>query len=465
MSAMPSVTPTPAVSATPAQRVEIAERAVLGKLLQLGRRNKAQADYERVEHLEPIDFTKPIHVKTWEAMKAIAARHDNLNITTVEDQMSKSLGRAIEKTGRAYLYSLLDGQYGDVVDSAKIIRRASWRRKVKAEAQALVTMADNDTLTEDQIMEQTNDKAERITQAGIALTGKTGISLHESVGMLHDRVQVGMSARENEGEVLYYGIRTGLKAIDDVTQGLQPGEVTVVAGKTGTGKSAFAIKVAKNAMQTGSRVCFVPLEMTHLQMTQRFMAIETRIHGTAIKTANIPSDDMPRFIEACHRIQGYEMSHQFTYLSLEPRPNIHQLKAKLIAHINLYSPQLVVIDQVSIEAMSGTHPRLDEKQIIGEIMVELKALAEKYRIHFLILAQLNRAGSGQDGQRPILNNLANSSSVEKAAQTVIFLYRETALEQKPIEPVEFIFAKNRDGWQGTKYGNFIPALTDYVDAP
>lgn len=465
MSALPATTPTLAPNATPAQRVEIAERALLGRLLQLGKRNKAQADYERVADLAASDFAKTSHGLIWTAMKAIVVRQDNLNITTVEDEMSKSLGRAIEETGRAYLYALLDGQYGDVADSAKIIRKASWRRKLKAEARAMDKLADDDNLTEDQIIEQTNDKVERITQAGIALTGKTGVSLHESVGMIRERVMLGANARENDGEVLYYGIMTGLRAIDDVTQGLQPGELTVIAGKTGTGKSAFAIKVAKNATQTGNRVCFVALEMTHLQMTQRFMAIETRIHGTAIKNADIPTDAMPRFIEACNRIQALEMSHQFTYLSLDPRPNIHQLKAKLIAHINLYSPQLVVIDQVSIEAMSGSHPRLDEKQIIAEIMVELKALAEKYRIHFLILAQLNRAGNTQDGQRPTLNNLANSSSVEKAAQAVIFLYREPTPEQKPIEPVEFIFAKNRDGWQGTKYGNFIPSLTDFMDAP
>lgn len=466
MSAMPSPAPqNKSVAISPAQRVELAERALLGRLLQQGRRGKAQGDYERVADLMPDSFAKPSHGRIWKAMKEIAARQENINITTVEDEMSKALGRAINEVGSAYLYGLLDGQYGDVEDSAKIIRKAAWRRTLKAEADAIHKLADNDTLTEDQIVAQTNDKVESITRAGIALTGKTGITLHESVGLTHDRVQIGMKAREEDGEVLYYGIMTGLRAIDDVTEGFQRGEVTVISGWTGTGKSALAIKIGKHAMQTNNRVCFVPLEMTHLQMTQRLLAIETRINSKAIRMADIPLDAMPRFVEACQRIQGYDMSKQFTYLDIDPRPNINQLKAKLIAHINLYSPEIVIVDQVSIQAMSGTRPRMTETEVIGEIMPELKALAEKYNIHVVVVAQLNRAGNGRDGQRPALENLASSSSVEKSAQIVIILYRENAQEQKPIEPVEIIFAKNREGWTGTKYAHFIPAFTDYVDQP
>lgn len=463
MTTLPANVAKPILSPLTAERVEIAERALLGRLLILGERGKAAGDYERVADLPKSDFVKPFHGLIWDAMKSLASRQDNINVTTVEHELAKGLGRAITGEASSYLEGLLKGRPGDVEDSAKIIRRASWRRKLKTEAREIDKLADNDALSEDQIMQQTNDKVERITQAGIALTGKTGVTLHESVGILHDRVQMGMQARENDGEILYYGIMTGLNAIDEVTQGLQRGELTVFSGLTGTGKSALAIKVAKNAMQNNHRVCFVPLEMTHLQMTQRLMAIETRINSTAIRMADIPRDAMPRFVEACSRVRGYEMSRQFTYLDMEPRPNINQLKAKLIAHINLYSPELVIVDQVSIQAMSGTRPKMTEMEVIGEIMPELKALAEKYNIHVIVVAQLNRAGSGRDGQRPTLENLASSSSVEKSAQVVVILYREHTQEQKAVEPVEIIFAKNREGWVGTKHASFIPAFTDYVD--
>lgn len=463
MTALPANVAKPILSPLTADRVEIAERALLGRLLILGERGKASGDYERVADLTKSDFVKTFHGAIWEAMKALATRQDNINVTTVEHELAKGLGRAITGEASAYLESLLKGRPGDVEDSAKIIRKASWKRRFKATVRDLDKMADDDNLTEDQIVGKTAEQVERIIQQSIALTGKTGISLHESINILHDRVQIGMQSRQSSGEILYYGIMSGLHAIDEVTQGFQRGEVTVIAGSTGTGKSAMAIKIGKTAMQNNHRVCFVPLEMTHLNMTQRLMAIETRISGTAIKNADIPNEAYPRFQEACKRIQGYEMSHQFTYLDIDPRPNIHQLKAKLIAHINLYSPEIVIVDQVSIEAMSGTKPNMHENEIIREIMPELKALAEKYLIHFIVIAQLNRGGSGHDGQRPTLNNLASSSSVEKSAQIVILLYRESNQEQKAIEPVEVIFAKNRDGWKGTKYASFIPALTDYVD--
>lgn len=464
MSAAPATSNKPAPIALTVERVETAERHLLGRLLQLGQLGKARTDYERVSDLKPSDFGKQSHSLIWQAMQSLSARQENINLTTVEDEMGRALGRAINGEGASYLLSLTSGKFGDVADSAKIIRKASWRRKGKAAAREMDKMFDNDMIDETQVLEQTTELVERISQGAIALTGKTGVSLHESVGMVLNRVQLAAQAREEDGEILHYGIMSGLKAIDEVTLGFQPGEVTIITGSTGTGKSALGIKIARNAMLTGNRVCFVPLEMTHLQMTQRFMAIETRINGTAIKLGTIPTETLPRFFEACGRIQAREMSKQFTYLDLDPRPNIKQLKAKLIAHINLYSPQLIIVDQASIEAMSGTHPRLDEKQVISEIVVELKALAEKFNIHFVIIAQLNRAAKNvADGQRPTSENLASSSSVEKSAKTVIILYREKKQEQKPVEPVEIIFAKNRDGWEGTRYANFIPSLTDYVD--
>jgi replicative DNA helicase len=463
MSAYPATSsPAPAVSVSTPQRVEIAERALLGRLLKLGTAGKAQADYERVSDLAPESFSKKSHSIIWQAMQAIATRQENINITTVENEMRKILGRDLIGEGATYLEDLMKGQQGDVGDSAKIIREDAWQRASERYAGEMVKTLQNDKLTIPQKVERLNTLNEKIIRESIAVTGETGITLHDSIALMRDRLQAQMDARA-DGEIIGFGVMTGLRAIDEWTNGFQRGEVTVFAGPTGMGKSALAVKIAKHAMQDGNRVCFVPLEMKPLEMTQRLMAIETQINGMAIKTADIPIPDRPRFLEACNRIQGYKESHQFRFLEMEPQPNINQLIVSLNQHMLLYGAELIIIDQVSIEAMSGTHPAMHESQVLREIMMGLKKFAETKNVPIVVMAQLNRAGSGQDGQRPTINNLAHSSSVANAANAVILLYRPNVQNQQAIEPIEFIFVKNRGGDKGIKEALFIPAFTDYVD--
>lgn len=460
MSALPVTSSSKsAVSVSAPQRAEIAERALLGRLLKLGIVNKAQADYERVSGLKGSDFAKRAHGIIWEAMQAVAKRGENINLTTVENEMRKTMGREINA---AYLQELAKGNHADVGDSAKIIREDSWQRASERYAGDMMATLQNEQISIAQKIERLNTLNEKIIRESIAVTGETGITLHDSLAIMRERLQAQMNARE-DGEIIGFGVLTGLRAIDDWTNGFQRGEVTVFAGPTGMGKSALAVKVAKHAMHDGNRVCFVPLEMKPLEMTQRLMAIETQINGMAIKNGDIPEEDRPRFFEALNRIQGYKESHQFHYLELEPQPNINQLIVALNQHMLLYGAELIIIDQVSIEAMSGTHPAMHESQVLREIMTGLKKFAETKNVPIVVMAQLNRAGSGTDGQRPNITNLAHSSSVANAANTVILLYRPNMQNQMTIEPIEFIFVKNRSGDKGIRDAVFVPAFTDYLD--
>jgi replicative DNA helicase len=210
--------------------------------------------------------------------------------------------------------------------------------------------------------------------------------------------------------------------------------------------------------------------MTHQEMTSRLMAIESRINGSALQNGPVPREYLPRLAEACQRIQGFRESEQFWYLDFSPvsatasvvLPNIQDIRIKLAQHMNLCGADILIIDQVSIEAMSGTRPNMDEKMILREIITGLKKLAEYYNIPVVVMAQVNRAGDGEDGQRPTLKHLANSSSMGNTPDLVLFIYRSVA-ERMAVEPVELIVAKHRGGETGVASVNFIPALTDFQD--
>jgi replicative DNA helicase len=468
MTAAPVYDSKAAPTITTAHRIDAAEKSLIGRLLNLGLRGKAQGDYERVADLKFSDFVNRRNGLIFHAIKEIAARQESISLVTVEHELGKTLKsgtmRAIDEVTPAYLTALLSEHQGDVGDSAKIIRKASWRRRVKDKARELDKLADSDALTETEIMSAVVSLGEDLGKQAAALTGKSGVTLRDSVGEFWKRLEFQAKTGDTG-----YGIMTGLHGLDALTKGFQRKKLYVIAGPSGKGKSALGIKIAKEAMHRGARVGFIPLEMAHDEMTSRLMAIESRIDGSLLQTGPVPREYLPLLAEACQRIQGYKESEQFWYLDFNPDastsvslPNINDVKIKLAQHMSLEGADILILDQVSIEAMSGTRPNMDEKAILREIITGLKRLAVYYNIPIVVMAQVNRAGDGEDGQRPVLKNLANSASMGNTPDLVLFIYRSVT-ERMAVEPVELIVAKHRGGQTGIALANFIPSLTDFED--
>lgn len=468
MTALPDVSK-PVASTPRVQRVTIAERALIGRLLILGQRGKAQGDFERVEDLKFSDFVHRPNGLIFHAMKEITARQEKISVTTVENELSKTLKnstmRAIEEVTTSYLYELMEGRYGDVEESAKIIREAAFsRNSERLLIEAIETIRD-DHMAPTNKAERVLEYVKQIESRSLAFTGKTGTSLYDSVGQFWQRIEAQVKALEH-GEVTGYGILTGLNAVDGFTNGFQRGKVYVLVGPTGTGKSALGIKVAKEAMQRGARVGYLPLEMSHDEMTNRMMAIESRIDGSLLQTGRVPKEYMARLAASCKTIQGYTESQQFWYLEFEDLldlPNINDIRTKVTAHMKTHGADLLIVDQLSVEAMSGTKPNMDEKVILRQGINGLKALAIYYNIPILVMVQPNKSGYGKDGKRPDLLDIAWTSSIANAAYVVMMLYRDITQAQQAVDPMEIIIAKNRGGSRGTGYVNFLPALTDFED--
>lgn len=465
MTAMPASNTTnlttPAFS--PLQRVHVAEVNVIGRLLQLGMKGRAQGDYERVSDLEPSDFDKPSHQSIWKAIKSIADRHENISLATVENELRKALGRDLNEAGAAYLRSLIEGHYGDVVDSYNIIREASWVRNGTRTVGEMSKVIENERLSPGDKIARIDDLADRLKHQASALSGRTGTNLRDSVGEFWTRIEMQSQTGETG-----YGISSGLNAIDQYTNGFQRGKLYVFAGLPGDGKSALGIKIAKEAMHQGVRVGHIPLEMKHEELTSRLMAIESRIDGSWLQTGKVPKEKLPLLAEACRRIQDLQESEQFWYLDFSPDsasasvslPNINDVRVKLAHHMRLYGADLLIVDQASIEAMSGTHPSMDEKRVMLQIITGFKKLAEYYNIPIVVFAQSKDV---EEGQRPrLMKHLANSTSMAKAPDVVIFIHRPST-ERMPIDPIEFIVAKHRGGPIGIGAANFIRSFTDFQD--
>jgi len=384
---------TPLVAAPQPARLSSdgAEVTLLGRLLTLGAANKLGGEFEQVSTLKPSDFSVQRNGLVWHAMTEIAKRGDKISLQTVEKQLERPLkngsGLALDLVGLPHLHNLMTHRQGDINECAKIIRREAFRRKTEASADMIHRIANNRSLTETEIMGKIADEIAVLQTLQSQIDGHKSVSFYDSVGQFWERIQ---SAQAN-GEVMGYGVRMGLKCVDDVTQGFQRGKVYVVAGYTGQGKSSFAAKIARAALHQHARVVLIPLEMEHDEMTQRMMAAESGIDGALLMTGRVPREDLPRLAAAVTCIQGYQESQQCVYLEFEPGPTMAQIEAKLSAHMAVHGADIVILDQLSIEAISG--PRADSKPVeyLAAAAKRLKELAKIYNVPVIVMAQLNRA--------------------------------------------------------------------------
>ncbi len=436
-----------------------AERALLGRLLTLGYKGKANAAFEQSSDLCWDDFYERKHQIIWHGMKQIAERSEAITLDTVEAELQTTLKnsttRAIDVVKVDYLKDLLAYPHGDILEMVKLIRKASIKRKASLSVKAMQAIIDDDKCTLPQMMDGLMSHTSAIALSVSALDGKPSITLHEDVSDLARRTAAARKAYEN-GEALAFGVLSGYREIDDVTYGFQRRELVVVTARPGIGKSAWAVNVALNAMRQGTRVLIIPLEMSHNAMTARLMAIESGISAAKIKMGALTDEECKKLAAAFKTVQGYTASKQFHYLSFEASPTMAQVGAKLHQHMSVYGADLIIFDQLSPEAVSGM-PRDDEKTMMSKSVAMLRGWADKYNVPVVSMAQLNRAGEG----RPTLKNLAASDAMGRTPDTVIAIHREE--QSGYVWDTEFIFLKQREGATPIVHLDYIPTLTKFTN--
>ncbi len=442
-----------------------AERALIARLLSLGVTGKSSAAFEQVADLKPSDFSARRHKLIWHAMRELHGRADTISLTSVEAELNRPLKdkslKAIEEVTPAYLAELLTQRAGDLLGSAKIIRRAAARRKMRDMAHDMDALMSDETHTEQEAMTAALEMMHRVASQVQALDGHTGTTMHAALADVF--AQVGARQRAvSAGDTSSYGIASGYPALDAVIHGFKRGHLYVVAARPSVGKSALAINLAMSAMRQAARVLFIPLEMTAHEMTSRALSIESDLTGSDIETGNVSLEDFDLLAECMVRLQGYQASKTFHFLEFEPLPTMAQIELKLHQHMMLHGADMIVFDQLSPEAISPLKPDLTLHKFISDSVNTLRTWAKKYNVPVLSMAQLNREGDRTPDGKPRLTHLAGSDSIVRAANTVILLHRETGVVKEYGDTVDVIIAKNRGGDETTIQLRYIPQVTRFV---
>jgi replicative DNA helicase len=252
------------------------------------------------------------------------------------------------------------------------------------------------------------------------------------------------------------GKSSGWAKLDSAIGGYNAGDMIVVAGRPGMGKTAIALTFAHDFAMKGGRVLFLSLEMSNEQLAKRYVSIVGQIPNGRIRNNAL-------FDEEVKQVTQYLNNPPMTFhIDDDPDNSLQMIRGKCKLHKAKHGLDLIIIDYIQLIRVNKSHSR---EQEIAEISRGLKLLAKELGCTVMILAQLSRKPEERADKRPLLSDLRESGAIEQDADVVLFPFRPAYYdkEQPPIEQAELIIAKNRHGESGAIDVTFMGKLTKYTE--
>lgn len=257
------------------------------------------------------------------------------------------------------------------------------------------------------------------------------------------------------------GLATGFTMLDQLTCGLQNGEMIVVAGRPSMGKTAFALNVAENlGVVEKTPVAIFSLEMGQQQLAERFLCSVSQIESQLVRKGMLSTDHYRQLVDACGILSAAPIfiDDTSTLTPLELRSKARRLKSQ-------HDIRCVIIDYLQLMHL-GTSRVESRQQEITTISRYLKALARELNIPVIVLSQLNRSPEGREDHLPRMSDLRESGSIEQDADVVMLLHREDYYhggdkEYEPDHTAKLIIAKQRNGPTGTVDLRFMDKFTRF----
>lgn len=273
-------------------------------------------------------------------------------------------------------------------------------------------------------------------------------------------VSIHESLFEERGDIT--GVPTGMNELDRMTNGLQDGELIIVAGRPSMGKTAFALNIGLHAADKGTVVDIISLEMPKKQVMQRSLSVIANIDAGKWKNPNRFMTQGQKDIAVKAMGIYKQLPH---YIHDNPSQTILNIRSKVRRSIKLHPDKkhLVVIDYLGLINSTKRNDRKDLE--IAEITKGLKQMARKFKVPVVLLSQLSRSVEQRQDKRPIMSDLRDSGAIEQDADLIMFLYRDDYYnkDSEKQNMVEVIIGKQRNGPIGTVELAFIKEIGKFVN--
>lgn len=419
----------PSIQGKPPPHATDLEYAVLGALM-----IDKNAVSEAVPLLKPEFFYVEEHQVIFKAIQNLVEKKAPIDLLMVSNEL-KRMDRLDAVGGDYYLVGLTQkvASSAHIEFHSRIIVQQYILRMLIIHGRYLIDQAyhhDPDVFT---IIDNTKKYFEELYKE--TLKGQKN-SDNDFVTVMEQKV-----ARQNAGKAV--GVPTGSDAVDNFLGGWFLGELYIIAGRPGMGKTTYALISAWNAAQQGHYVIFFSFEMPRNQLVSKLASMLTGIDYQAIKKGKLTNEELQRVIQASKIIDQSKLIIEAGIKTIE------DVREKMEEHAKMFKIRAVFFDYIQ---RCVSRQKMETRHLIVLITRELKTLAKEFNIAMIALSQLSRSVETRNPPRPILKDLKESSSIEEDADIVAFLYRQAYYdEQQGMLPgyseqfhVEFIVGKGRD---------------------
>ena len=407
-----------------------AEIAVLGSMI---------LSNDTVDVVVPIlsadDFASAAHRKIFEAILAVHGLQRAVDLVTLPDEL-KRRGDLEMVGGLTYLSSLAEAvpAPGNVEHYAQIVREKSVLRNLLIATREISDSVARGNVRSRELLDEAEAKIFHIAEVGAQSSVTPFKEVLKSAFEMIDRGR--------EGAVS--GLSTGFRDLDDLTSGLQNGELVIVAGRPSMGKTSFALNIVHNVgVDLGLPVVIFSLEMSKEQLARNMLCSHAKLDSHRLRRGLLSSDE--------HAKLGREAGALIEapiFIDDSAALNCFEIRAKVRRLKRQKGLRLAVIDYLQL--MQGSEYIDSREQQIAAISRSLKGLAREMQIPVLAVAQLNRQAEQRDDHRPRMADLRESGSLEQDADLVLLLHRPAYYTDSQTEDAsaELIIAKQRNGPTG-----------------
>ncbi|MBC8990003.1 MULTISPECIES: replicative DNA helicase [Micromonospora] len=417
---------------TPPQDVA-AEQCVLGGMLL-----SKDAIADVVEILKTNDFYRPVHATIFDAILDIYGRGEPADPITVAAALADS-GDLARIGGAPYLHTLIASvpTAANAAYYARIVgERAVLRRLVEAGTR-IVQLGYGTGPSGSRDVDDIVDLAQ---QAVYEITEKR---VSEDFAVLADMLQPTLDEIEAVGAQggVMTGVPTGFTDLDRLLNGLHAGQLIIVAGRPGLGKSTASMDFARNAaIRANQASAIFSLEMSKVEIVMRLLSAEARVPLHVLRSGQLSDDDWTKLA----RCMG-EISEAPLFVDDTPSMNLMEIRAKARRLKQKHDLKLIVVDYLQL--MTSPKRTESRQQEVADLSRGLKLLAKEVECPVIAVSQLNRGPEQRTDKRPQLSDLRESGSIEQDADVVILLHRDDYYDKESPRAGEadFIIAKHRNG--------------------
>jgi len=425
-----------------------AEQAVLGGLM------LDERAWERIaDKLGEHDFYRKDHRLIFRAIGELSNKNLPCDAVTLGEWF-ESNGLAELVGGTSYVIQLANStpSAANIAAYAEIVREKSiLRQLIDAGTEIVGDGFQPEGRSSQEILETAEQKVFHIAESGAR--GKKGFvqmrsAVKEAFQILHQRY-------ESKGSVT--GLATGFADLDEMTAGLQPSDLIIVAARPSMGKTALAVNMAEHAaLKSKKAVAIFSMEMSASQLAFRLISSLGRINQQHLRTGDIQEEEWPRVTSAITLLSDAKI-----FIDDTPALSPAELRARARRLKREHDVGLIVIDYLQLMQVPGN--KENRATEISEISRSLKAMAKEMNIPVIALSQLNRSLEQRTDKRPVMSDLRESGAIEQDADVILFIYREEVYDKESPKKgsAELIIGKQRNGPIGTVNLTFLGQYTRF----